>query len=133
MTQTFLSAADIAAAQDLAFEDHVVPEWGNLPTRVQELGAADTIAFHKAMHDHGGYDDNGMFILLAFALRNGANERILSVDDIPMLLKKNINVMNRLQLIALRINKMDTEGKEALKKALSEAVSTVSPTASPAV
>jgi hypothetical protein len=115
MTQTLLSADQIFAAEDLSEETVEVPEWGGA-VRLVQMTAAESQSFSKHMMSVQHTDD-GMFLMLVYSARNAERERIFTVEDINKLRLKSVNVLARLQSVALRLNNMGKEGMEALKKA----------------
>jgi len=124
MTQTLLSRSQILEAVDLDHEDVDCPEWGG-PVRIQQMNAEESTAFTKALAEH---PDCGMYLMTIHSARDTEGNLLFTIEDLPALKKKNIDVLNRLQLVALRLNKMGVAGREALKKDLSEAVTAASPT-----
>jgi len=114
MTQTLLSAASILDAEDLSEETVDVPEWGGA-VRLCQMTAEETREFTKHMSTIQGEED-GMFLMLVYSARDVERKMIFTVEDVARLRKKNINVLNRLQRIALRLNKMGDAGEAALKK-----------------
>ena len=114
MPQTLLSRSQILEAADLAHEDVEVPEWGGT-VRIQQMSAEESTAFTDALRSMEG-ERNGMYLMLIHSARDLEGNLILSAEDLPALKKKNIDVLNRLQRIALRLNKMGAEGQAALKK-----------------
>lgn len=114
MSQPLLSAASILAAEDLKEENVPVPEWnGNV--RLMQLNAEESTAFTKEMSTIEGAE-NGMYLMLIYCARDAEGKRIFTLEDLPALKKKNITVLNRLQLIALELNGMSVRGQAALKK-----------------
>jgi hypothetical protein len=128
MSQPLTSASQILDAEDLTHEDITIPEWGDLEARIAQLNAEETQAFTRDMSAQPAGDNNGMYLILIHALRTRQHERVLDMSHIDGLKKKNINVLNRLQQIALRVNGMGEIGREALKKDLSGAPTGVSAT-----
>lgn len=121
MPSTLLSAAAIKAAK-LRYEDVEVPEWGGT-VRIQQMSALESMEFSeeaaelKKKHNRSV----GLYLMLVYSARDEQGQRIFTVDDIPVLMEKGIDVLNRLQMIALRLNRSGVEEKEVLKKDLSVA------------
>ena len=121
MPSTLLSAAAIKAAK-LRYEDVEVPEWGGT-VRIQQMSALESMEFSeeaaelKKKHNRSV----GLYLMLVYSARDEQGQRIFAVDDIPFLMEKGIAVLNRLQMIALRLNRSGVEEKEVLKKDLSVA------------
>jgi len=120
MPQTLLSAAQILAAEDLSHEDHEVPEWGGT-VRLQQMSAEESMAFTKELKEvnaaAGEGQNLGMFLMLVHSARYLDGKRIFTVADLPGLKRKSIDVLNRLQRITLKLNKMGFVEEVVLKKA----------------
>ena len=135
MTQTLLSAAAIKAARDITHEIVEVPEWGG-SVLLQQMNAAEATHFGTVMEKlksvEGYSPRDGMYMMLIYSARESVDgPLIFTEEDLPELRLKSIDVLNRLQRIALRINKMDVEGQNDRKKALGEVVTAASPSPSP--
>lgn len=129
MSQPLLSAAAIKAAPDRKEEIVEVPEWGGY-VRLVQMTAAESGAFRKELQTLEG-DESGMFLMLVYSARNEQNDRIFTVEDVPALKEKNINVLIKLQKKALEINAWGREQLDALKKDLSVAETVATPSPSP--
>ena len=118
---TVLTAADIYASRDLDVHEELVSEWkdkdGN-PGLVllHQLDAEESMQLTREM-DTTDRGKDGIFILLVYCARNRDGVRLFSIDDIDKLRHKSFKVLNRLQRIELRPNKMDPQSEVALKKA----------------
>lgn len=133
MSQSLLSREKIIAANDLKHEDVPVPEWGGT-VRITQMDAGTSLEFNEAMRvSKEAGQKHGIFLMLVFSARNEQGERILTVEDLPALMGKSMNVLTRLQAVALRMNKMGEEGKAELKKDLAEMATGASSTDSPDV
>lgn len=116
MTQTLLSRSQVLEAVDLSSEDIEVPEWGGT-IRLQQMNAEESSAFSKSLDEHnarGG--QNGMYLMLIHSARDLEGNLLFTEEDLPALKKKSIDVLNRLQRIALRLNKMGVVEELAIKK-----------------
>lgn len=113
--QTLLSAASIIAAKDIEEEIVEVPEWDG-SVRLVQMNAEETTAFTRDLNTKPATGDDGMYLMLIHSARDAEGQRIFTMEDLPALRKKSINALNRLQMIALRLNKMDATGRAALKK-----------------
>ena len=135
MSQPLLSASAIRDAKDLAEEVVEVPEWGG-SIRLVQLNAAESIELTKALATLTGAD-NGMFIMIASCARDSEGARVFPMpadqpevvaETLALLKTKNMQVLNRLQMVCLRLNKMGGAELAALKKDLSVTASDVTPT-----
>lgn len=129
MTQTLLSRSQILEAVDLDFEDVEVPEWGG-PVRLQQMNAEESSRFTKRMREINETtgDQNGMYLMLIHSARDLAGNLLFTEEDLPALKKKSIDVLNRLQRVALKLNKMGVVEELGLKKGLSVAATAATPT-----
>lgn len=114
MSQPLLSASAIFGAVDLKEEIVDVPEWGG-SIRLVQMTAAESMQLTRDMDTKEGADA-GIFLMLVYSARNENGERVFTNDDIDRLRHKNFNVLDKLQRVALRLNKKDEPAKEALKK-----------------
>jgi hypothetical protein len=115
-----LTAADIAGSSDLEVIEELVPEWkdkdGN-PGLVllHQLNAEESLALTREMDTKEAAAD-GIFIVLVYCARDREGNHLFTKEDIPLLKRKSIRVLSRLQRIALAVNKMDPASEVALKK-----------------
>ncbi|HUW56560.1 MAG TPA: hypothetical protein VMZ92_07985 [Planctomycetota bacterium] len=132
MTATFLSAAEIFAAEDLKVIEEPVPEWPNPDgtpgvIRLRQMTAEESIQMTRELE---GARDEGMFIILVHSAVDAEGKRIFPLpafDDptykdvlaghVTQLKKKSMRALNRLQRVCLELNSMTPESKAALKKA----------------
>jgi hypothetical protein len=114
MSQPLLSAADIFAAKDLAEEIVDVPEWGGA-VRFVQMSAGETAEFTDSMQASPDATD-GMYLIVVYCAKDADGARLFITDDVPALKKKSMEVLNKLQRICLRLNKMGKEGADELKK-----------------
>ena len=115
-----LSATAILAAQDLEIVREEIPEWkddeGNPGVvLIHELNAEDSLLVARETDTLDKAND-GMYIFTVYCCKDEDGNRLFSMDDIPALRKKSFRVLNRLQRIALRLNKMEVPQEVALKK-----------------
>lgn len=127
MPQTLLSAVAILAAADLAHEDVEVSEWGGT-IRIQQMSAEESSRFTDELTTLGG-SRNGMYLMLIYSARDAEGNRLFTNEQIDEIKKKNINVLNRLQLVALNLNKMTPAGRDELKNVSGVAEIAATPTA----
>lgn len=128
----------IKQAPDLELLREPVPEWGgeDFVLLLQEMSAADAMSFRKLLSDDdgGGHGLEGMFLIIIFCAVNEQREKLFTLDtddegrfvDVEMLKTKNLDVLNRLQLVCLKLNGMGQKAGVDLKKGLSEAVTDAS-------
>ena len=137
MPQSLLSADRILSAADLTEETVEVPEWSNEDgspglIRLQQMTADESIQWTKDVQDleKGGPEgENGMFLMLIYSAKDAEGNRLFpSLDVIAQLRKKNFHVIDRLQRVGIRLNKMNEEAREALKNSLPEKAIEGSPT-----
>lgn len=121
MSQPLTSASQIFDAEDLVHEDVEVPEW-HLTLRIQQMDAQETVRFTRSMDTHEGAA-NGMYLILVACTRTMEGTLVFTYSTpeeltatVAALQRKNINVLQRLQRVALRVNAMTIEGKADLKK-----------------
>lgn len=114
MSQPLLSAAQILSAADLKEETVEVPEWGG-PVRLVQMNADESTEFTSKMETIEG-SRTGMYLMIIYSARDTEGNRILKEEDLDALKKKSMSVLNRLQLVALRLNGMGVQGEAALKK-----------------
>ncbi len=96
--------------------------------RIQQMNAAEATAFTKKLDTVKG-QDLGPYLMLIYSARDLAGNLLFTEEQLPELQKKSLNVLVRLQLIALEVNNMGVMGEAALKKGLSEAATAASPIA----
>lgn len=143
-----LTASDIWDAPDLETQDVLVPEWpkNGKPgfIRLHQLNAEDSSKMYR-FTDQAKYLRDGMFIIVIFCARDPeTGAQIFPIDGatdedveaameahLKKLRKKSARVFNRLQRIALKLNRMRDVDEVTLKKDSSEVVIVDSPTASP--
>lgn len=116
MSQPLLSASQIIDAEDLAFEDVPVPEWGGT-VRISEMNAADAVALSNDTRDSSTVGEDAIIMILIYACKDADGNRLFTKDDLLKLRKKNFDVLNRLNRVAMRLNKMDSASQAALKNA----------------
>jgi len=144
MNSNNLSAADIDDAADLETKDVGVPEWSKEGKpgliRLHQLNAEESNAMY-ALIDLPEHKKDGMFLILIYCARDpetgirlwpfeGTPEEQHDqiVGHVRRLKKKSARVMNRLQKVALQLNRLRDADEVTLKKDSSEAVTGDSPT-----
>lgn len=110
----------IFAAQDRAFEDVDVPEWGG-SVRIAVITGSDRDAYEASMYDMKGKEiklnrDDMRAKLLARAIVDEDLKRIFTDADIRELGKKSSKVIDRLFTVAQRLNGMTDESVKELEK-----------------
>jgi hypothetical protein len=127
-----LSGSQILEAKDLTIEDVSVPEWPGSDgepgiIKIHQLSAEGIMVFQNEMTKPEN-KTLGMFVILVFTAMSGdgtplfplpedeAERALVLAGYIASLKKKNMNVLNRLQRVALRVNSMLPEKTAALKK-----------------
>lgn len=103
-----LSRAAILEADDRAYEDVPVPEWGGT-VRVATVSAA---AIERIRGKLGVDDGTLRASFLSAALVGDDGVPLFTADDIEALAGKNNAVIARLHDIANRLNKLDVEAAE---------------------
>lgn len=131
MSQPLLSAAAIKSAVDLTEETIEVPEWGG-SVRLVQMTAKESGEFTKELRTLQG-EESGMFLMLVYSAKDEQGNRVLTGEDVEELKKKNINVLIRLQRIALRLNAWGREEQIAIKNGSSVAEIAATPSPSPVV
>jgi len=130
-----LSANDIFDNdRDLEIIEEPVPEWSKDGepgvVRLRQMNAEDSTAFTEEM-DKPENSREGMFIILVWCAVDAENKPLFTHEDIARLKKKNMRVLNRLQMAALRLNAMMPRKKEEIKNDSGEEVTAGSRTDSP--
>ena len=115
-----LTRAEILAAKDITIEEVAVPEWGGT-VYVRCMTGKDLAAYNKSMLDIKGgtatYNpSNGLAKLLARSLCDADGKRLFSEADIDELGNRNGVVMERIAKVARRLNRLDGESVDDLKK-----------------
>lgn len=110
----------IFAAQDRAFEDVDVPEWGGM-VRIAVITGTDRDAYEASMYEMKGKEiklnrDDMRAKLLARAIVDENLKRIFTDADIRELGKKSSKVIERLFTVAQRLNGMTDENIKELEK-----------------
>jgi hypothetical protein len=110
----------IFAAQDRAFEDVDVPEWGGM-VRIAVITGTDRDAYEASMYEMKGKEiklnrDDMRAKLLARAIVDENLKRIFTDADIRELGKKSSKVIERLFTVAQRLNGMTDESVKELEK-----------------
>lgn len=119
-----LSGADILGGSDgtevIAVD---VPEW-NGRVHLRSLAAEESIMLSDALQRErtkaGDKAGEGILYVVGVCLCDADGKRVISDEQIPLLRKKSMKVLGRLQDIALKLNGMlaDEDGTmEALKNA----------------
>lgn len=107
----------ILAAADLKTETVTVPEWGG-DVIVSCLSAYDRDAFEASMIGNGEKPDltNLRARLVARCIVDESGDRTFSDEDITALGKKSASAINKLFVVAQRINGMEAGAVDAAAK-----------------
>lgn len=121
----FLTKEDILAADDLPFEDVIVPEWGGKKVRVIGLNAKDAQEYSSRLVsvDSKGrvqkmHLEHVITDLLVRTLVDESNRPLFGAGELDALGKKSAVVLTRLSEIAQRLSGMGDEAKQAVKENL---------------
>ena len=111
----------ILAAEDRPMERHAVPEWGGHVFVVTISGyERDQFDRYMARHVDEKTDQivgcNWRSALLARCLSNSRGELLFSEEDIEALGRKSGAVLDRLFAVARRLNRMDQQDIDEIKK-----------------
>ncbi|PKN91109.1 MAG: hypothetical protein CVU44_21060 [Chloroflexi bacterium HGW-Chloroflexi-6] len=137
MPKNYLTKEQILAADDSAFEDVSVPEWGGT-VRVRRLSAAEKDAFEASLtiiHQQGGtvvQKPNMVNVRAKLAVRcivdeNG--ERIFEENEIADLGRKSGAALDRVVAAAKRLNRMSEADLQEMVQGLKNDQPAASPTA----
>lgn len=117
--------AAILAADDISFEDVVIPEWGDLKVRVRGLDANDfTAATKSAQVKNGNEITADLHNLYAALVIKGLYDPetdlpVFTDADIRGVMSKSMKVIERITTIVNRLSGMDDKGSK--EKALEAA------------
>lgn len=121
-----LSAEDILSVDDLEYEDVPIPEWKGT-VRISMMSADRLVAFDETMSKPEN-KSQGMFLILFETATDASGNRLFTTpEQFERLKKKNLRVLNKLQLVAMKINMISVRSKAELKNDSGE----VAPVASP--
>lgn len=111
-----LSKSSILQAADLQHEDLPMPQWGGT-VRVRTMTGQERDEFRMAVSAEGGVPV-GQFnaALLLVTLVDEAGERLFTPDDMAALQKKNAATLDRLALVAVRLNGLGGQAVEGAVK-----------------
>jgi len=115
-----LGRDDIIKADDLKFEEVDVPEWGG-KVRIRMMRGSERDAFEQDLFDQKGDNpvknlSNLRAKLVARCACNEKNERIFSDRDISLLGEKSAAALDRVFVVAQRLNKIGQQDMEELTK-----------------
>ncbi len=110
----------ILRAPDLATEAVEVPEWGGT-VKVRALSAAERDAFEVSLFEGQGADRRRNFDylrakLVALCVADDDGHRIFSDADAEALGMKNAAALDRIFVVAQRLNGLGARNEEALEK-----------------
>lgn len=103
-----LNRDQILSAQDLAYEDIEIPEWGGT-VRLRALTGREVEALSKDTGDVGVVRR-----ALGFCLVDENMTRLFSDEDMDQLWDKNASTLLRLGVIALKLSNLDAESNKEL-------------------
>lgn len=112
----FASVEDILGAEDRAYVDVEVPEWGG-KVRLMEMTGDDADAFSTFSRNNAGDLSGVRARLVGLCLVNESGKRLFSDDAIERKLgKKSGKVLGRLFQEAAELNGMTPEAREEMKE-----------------
>jgi hypothetical protein len=109
-----LKKEEILSVKDLKFEDVPVPEWGGM-VRICEFSSDKAIQFSDLSLANKS-DKNYMTELLSLAIVDQNFKPLFSQQDIEALGKKSAKVIDKLTRIAFKLNGIDIEAQQEIKK-----------------
>lgn len=118
---TLLSKAEIIAAEDIAYEDVPVPEWGGA-VRVRGLTGAQRSLIEATMVASKGQEVEVRIEafrtlrerLVAASLVDENGKRLFTDHEVSALGEKSAVVLSRLMAVAQRLSGMDEKAVEAM-------------------
>lgn len=116
----YLTKDAIIASQDLPYEDVSIPEWGG-KVRVRLLTGEEIDSYHASMFEVKDGKiiqnrDNFRSKLLVRCLCDGEGKRLFNESELKVLSAKSGTVLNKLYVIASRVNALDEGVSEELEK-----------------
>lgn len=110
------SADEILDAEDVVFEDVVVPEWGGRTVRVRSLIGTDRDAFEAGIAGNGKKPNlsDVRAKLLVKAIVNAQGQRLFADGDSGKLGRKNAAALDRLFETARRLSGLSDKDVEEL-------------------
>lgn len=116
----FLTKEMILKADDMAYKDVEVPEWGGT-IRIRRLSGAERDRFESTVfrNEKNNIDWANMRArLVALSAVNGENKRLFSFQDADKLGKKSAKVLDRLFSEAQKLSGLRKEDVDDLRKNL---------------
>lgn len=112
---TLLDKAAILAADDMAYEDIEVPEWGGR-IRVRSLTGAERDAYdaeswRRSQKPGSTALDDFRIRRVAKAIIGEDGKRLFTDDEISLLGKKNGSVIDRIDDVVVRLSGLDREAR----------------------
>lgn len=113
---SLLSREQILGAQDLTHEDVKVPEWGGT-VRVRTMTGEERDAYETAIYGGEKVDvKNVRAKLLAIVICDEKGERMFTEEDVAALGKKSVRALQRIFLVAQKLNAISEEALKDLAK-----------------
>jgi len=110
-----LDRTAILTADDLAQEIVDVPEWGG-SVCVREMTGTELGQWQKIAEDPERDDVDAVIALAIYTLcHDETGERLFDNNDFEKLKQKSIQVILRIQNVALRVNKLTSDEMDELK------------------
>lgn len=112
---TLLTKEAILSAADIEHEDVSVPEWGGT-VRVRTMTGLERDAMGARFIGADGKPDMSRYntLLLASSIVDEKGDQVFSVDDVQALGAKSARALDRVLVVAQRLNAF---GQEAVEKA----------------
>lgn len=112
-----LTKSALLEASDLRNEDVDVPEWGG-SIRLAMMSGAMRDEFFASMRDAEGKFDTRNYSarVIAFCAVDDAGARIFAPEDIPALAAKSAEVLDRVALVAMKLNRINNGAVEEAEK-----------------
>jgi len=115
----FLTREQILASQDLDREVIALPEWGG-DAHIRVMTGAERDYLESVMtapvDGPGGRMRNIRAVIAALTLCDEHGGRLFSLEEVDALGAKSSTVLDRIFLVARRLNKLTTEDVEQLEK-----------------
>lgn len=117
----YLSGQQMLEANDVTFEEVEVPEWGGI-VRIKVMSASELDGYEKSLVDLKSFKEqkpniaNRRAKLLVRCLCDEEGRRLFNDAQTDDLGRKSGLILERLHKVAARLNKIDDESQEELKK-----------------
>jgi len=110
----FFSKEEILACDDLKYEDVEMPEWGGCVVRLRQMSGAEASAFVTSKANDA---DSATRVVAATAIDPTTGKVLFgdTPEEVALLSRKSFSAIFRLAQVAMRINGMEGELKQAVK------------------